>query len=283
MFPLSTCRIRQNLHNHTVFSDGSFTPARLVQESLNGGLDALGISDHFFTKKVFHRIDMAGWCSTVLPNYLQVAEETRKMEFENLKVWFGLEVDSCEVRLGCTIAQLPWPELNRLDYLLFEYVGETGIGGLPLERLEELRQFARVPIVLAHPNPENWEETLPLNRVFDILRKCGVALELPGGTRNPWPWTGRGSGPTSESGSGSGPASESGSESGSEKCAGAGAGAGREAGLLKNVPLMIGCDTHERIEDLCAIGRVLAFIEQNGLLEQLTDPERLAPKWGGNP
>lgn len=246
---------RQNLHNHTVFSDGRFTPARLIEEALAGGLSALGISDHFFTRKVFRGATLDGWCATVLPNYLRVAAEVRQMEFvregaigadQPLRVWFGMEIDTCSARLGCELGQLPWTDLNRLDYLLLEYVGESDRDGLPLERLEEIRQWARVPIILAHPDPDRWEETLPLGRVFDILRRCGVALELPGGTRNSWPW------------------------------------ARREAGLLRDLPLTIGCDTHERLEDLCAIDRALEFLERHGLLEQLTDPDRLAPHWGGN-
>ncbi len=239
-------RLRQNLHNHTVFSDGRHTPAQLIEEAIRAGLNGLGLSDHFFTRKVFHQVDLSGWCATVLPQYLRVARELQALEFENLRVWCGLEIDSCFDRIGTDLSGLPWNDLNQLDYLLFEYVGEAGHGGMPLERLTDLHQHCRVPVILAHPDPAQWEETLPIDRAFAIVRECGVAVELPGGIRNPRRWD------------------------------------PRDAARLACVPLTIGCDTHESIADVGAIDGVLRFLENHDLVDRLTDPDRLGPPRGGN-
>lgn len=238
--------LRQNLHNHTVFSDGRFPPARLIEEAMAAGLTAFGLSDHAFTRKVFRAGSLASWSETVLPQYLRVAREIRTLGFDDLRVWCGLELDSCLERVGAELSGLPWEQLNQLDYLLLEYVGEADKGGLPFERLPEIRAWCRIPVILAHPDPDRWEETLPIDRAFAIVRECGAALELPGGTRNAWPW------------------------------------ARRDAGLLTGLPLTIGCDTHECIADVGDIDRVLWFLEANSLLDQLTDPDRMAPRWGGN-
>lgn len=241
-----TSHLRQNLHNHTRFSDGRHTAAQLIEEARRHLLTGLGVSDHFFTRKVYRRTDLSEWCRSALPAYLQMADEARRQAPGEVKVWWGLEIDSCFERIGTDLAGLPWPALNRLDYLLFEYVGEPGHGGMPFERLYELSHHCRIPVILAHPDPTQWEETLPIDRAFAIVRECGVALEIPGGRRNPRRW-----GPN-------------------------------DVARLAGVPLAIGCDTHESIADVGAIDGVVQFLVDHGLVGQVTDPERLGPPRGGN-
>jgi len=41
-----------NLHNHTTYSDGKFSPRDIVEAAIRAGLSAVGISDHYRTTRV---------------------------------------------------------------------------------------------------------------------------------------------------------------------------------------------------------------------------------------
>ncbi|HNV71534.1 MAG TPA: hypothetical protein PKO06_17650, partial [Candidatus Ozemobacteraceae bacterium] len=153
--------------------------------------------------------------------------------------------DSCLKRLGRTLETLPWSELNTLDYILVEYVGENDLGGLTLGDLEKLRRLCRVPLILAHPNIERLTESLPLNLIVEVLRRHHVALEIPAGTRNEWFWNRIDPAP------------------------------------LRRIALTIGTDTHHDLAEVADIERTLAFLTRTGLDKNLATPDTLASASGG--
>jgi len=231
---------RINLHNHTTFSDGRYTVPEIIAEAARAGLDGVGISDHFYTRKVFRRLEPGAWLSTAWPAYLAEADRWRAAGSEKMKIWFGIELDSCLDRVEMTLDELPWAGINRLDYLLIEYVGENEVGGMSVEALSGLRGHCRIPVIIVHPDIDLLEDSLRLGPLCDMVRRFGYGLEMPGGSRNPWFW------------------------------------ARRDVRVLRDLHLTIGTDTHERLGDVGEIGTCLSFLERNGLLDRLADPDRLA-------
>jgi len=231
---------RINLHNHTTFSDGRYSVPEIIAEAARAGLEGIGVSDHFYTRKVFHRIGLRAWLNTAWPAYLAEADRWRGAGSEKMKIWFGIELDSCLDRVEMTLDELPWAGINRLDYLLIEYVGENELGGMPAEGLAELREHCSIPVIIAHPAIDRLEDSLRLEPLCDMVRRFGYGLEMPGGSRNPWFWS------------------------------------RRDVSILRDLHLTIGTDTHERLGDVGEIGKCLSFLERNGLLDRLADPDRLA-------
>lgn len=233
-------RQRINLHNHTTFSDGRHTVLEIVAEAARAGLDGVGISDHFYTRKVFRKQEPGAWLNSVWPAYLAEAGKWRGAGSEKMKVWFGIELDTCFDRVEMALDELPWAGINTFDYLLVEYVGENERGGMPVEGLAGLRWYCRIPVIIAHPAIDRLEDSLRLGPLCDMVRRFGYSLEMPGGSRNPWFW------------------------------------ARRDVSILRDLHLTIGTDTHERLGDVGEIGKCLSFLERNGLLDRLIDPDRLA-------
>ncbi|MBF0499207.1 MAG: hypothetical protein HQM09_03700 [Candidatus Riflebacteria bacterium] len=235
------CR-KQNLHNHTQHSDGRFTLNEVLDAAVSAGLEGIGISDHFFTSKIFRGFTYASWKTVTWPDYL--ADTARaKTEFAQkhpaLKIWRGVEIDTCFERIGIDLPALPWSDINQLDYVLLEYVGESEPGGMPIARLPLLRMFCKVPMILAHPHIDRLEQAFSLTNLFDILHMNRIALELPAGSRNPWFWS------------------------------------RRDASHLSRIALTIGVDVHDDLSEIGAVAKTLEFLDRNGLTKQLADPETM--------
>ncbi|MBI3037456.1 hypothetical protein HYY75_00195, partial [bacterium] len=111
--------------------------------------------------------------------------------FGSLKVWYGIEIDSCLRRVGVSLQELPWEDFNQLDYVLVEYVGEKEWEGLPLAEIVRMRKLCKIPMILAHPNIQSLEENFPLGILVEVMRRHNISLEITGGKRNPWVWGGR--------------------------------------------------------------------------------------------
>ncbi len=225
---------KQNLHNHTLFSDGSFLPEEIIEAAIAGGIDLIGISDHFFTTKVFRDIGYQEWYAKNWKKYLPTIAELKRYYAERITVAAGIEIDSCLSRTLGGFERFPWSEINEnLDYVLVEYVGETCVGGIPFQQLEELCQFCEVPMILAHSDLDYLHKTVSLPKVIESLKKNAVALEVVGGKRNRWFFD------------------------------------RFSPDLFRNVRLSIGCDVHQNIEDVADITRAMAFIEKNGFTNQV--------------
>lgn len=231
---------RQNLHNHTLFSDGRFEIHELIESARQAGLEGLGISDHFFTSKIYRGLQCEAWMSSIWPDYLEQTHKARDAHRQGpFRVWAGIEIDSCWERIGLPLERLPWAGINQLDYVLLEYVGEEDIGGMPINQLPALRKHCHVPIILAHPNIEKLDRKIPLQMLVEILRTNKIALEMTAGSRNPWFW------------------------------------AKRDPKPLARLELTIGVDVHDDLSEIAQIDKTLAFIEANGLTANLADPDSL--------
>jgi histidinol phosphatase-like PHP family hydrolase len=158
-----------NLHTHTRFSDGDFRPDELISRAHSDGLTHLAITDHFSTVKV-HSLQ-----PFQLEEYKSLLRDLGKRH-DGTRVLAGVEVDTNPSR--CDLWDLPFDEMNGLDLLLFEYVGDEGWGGIDLEGFEELRSQFKTPCGLAHTDISRVFSQLTPDELADALRSMKVFVEV---------------------------------------------------------------------------------------------------------
>jgi histidinol phosphatase-like PHP family hydrolase len=168
-----------NLHNHTTFSDGSSSPRELAEAAVKSGLTHLGISDHFRSTKLEpeRAVDLER-----LPAYIAEVRSLRVEYQGRMLILAGLELNFSLVQTDFTFLSQYAPEknpLNKLDYLLFEYVNDAESMGLGLEELLKLRPIIQIPLGLAHNDLEkNFGGILQPESLAKILAQSQVFVEL---------------------------------------------------------------------------------------------------------
>jgi histidinol phosphatase-like PHP family hydrolase len=162
-----------NLHTHTRYSDGDFTPEQIVLTAEANHLTHIGISDHFNTRK----------CNSLFPgeleNYIGILRELQD-EYPRVIVLAGVEIDTDPKR--CDLGALPFDLLNQLDYVLFEYV-ETE-EGTSLDDLAPVLSQITVPCGLAHNDIEKNFDAWPVDSVVKQIAAAGVFVEI----NTAWPY-----------------------------------------------------------------------------------------------
>ncbi|MFZ5953189.1 MAG: PHP domain-containing protein [Candidatus Rifleibacteriota bacterium] len=228
----------QNLHNHSLFSDGACLPEEVISAAVSGGLEMVGISDHFYTTKVYSDQSYLQWYEEFWHRYVYSLSCLKEFYSNQIKVVAGIEIDSCLYRTVGSFDRLPWKEINEgLDYVLIEYVGEVSAGGSPPDSLAFIRKLCSLPVIIAHPDLDYLQKKFKLTDFFQIMKSNDIALEIPSGRRNTWFWN------------------------------------RYDSSLLEGLKLSIGTDTHSDIEEVCNIGQALEFLEDNNLLDQLIQIE----------
>lgn len=103
--------------------------------------------------------------------YLKTIKSFQK-EF-NVKV--ALEIDFSE---RTDIENLAFEKINELDYVLFEYVQDELWNGYPFWKLIEVSEKIKVPIGLAHNHiMKNFKET-DMNEFLNVLETHNIFIEL---------------------------------------------------------------------------------------------------------
>jgi len=164
-----------SLHNHTTLSDGRSEPDEVVQAAVDGGLETIGIADHFLTKKT-RSIDPAE-----LPRYLATIQELKTRFAGKIAVLGGLEVDASSART--TLDSLT-PDLVRgLDYVLFEHVQDDLWDGIPFwEFLSSVKRLG-LPCGLAHNDLGRNFVDVRKDYLVEVLVANRVFVELNTGKR----------------------------------------------------------------------------------------------------
>ncbi len=171
---------RMNLHNHSTFSDGSFHPSTIIEYALNNcKINKIGISDHYFTKKLLERsLHLRN-----LQKYIDTIKTIAKKVGPKIKVLIGLEVDFSSRTPD--ILSLPYSELNQLDFILFEYVNSKPWDGFSFSDLIKVREFIEIPLGIAHCN---FRDDLLTEKnsigLIKLLSDSNIFLELCPGPRN---------------------------------------------------------------------------------------------------
>ncbi|MBI0584786.1 MAG: PHP domain-containing protein [Methanomassiliicoccus sp.] len=162
-----------NLHTHTKFSDGDYTPEQIALTAESNNLTHIGISDHLMTRK----------CNSLFAAELQpYIDRLRAMQvdYPRVQILAGVEVDTNPKR--CDLSKLPIDVMNQLDYVLFEYV-ETE-EGTSLDDLEPILSSLDVPCGLAHNDIEKNFGPWPPDSVADHIASYGVFVEI----NTAWPY-----------------------------------------------------------------------------------------------
>ncbi|RLF48430.1 MAG: histidinol-phosphatase [Thermoplasmata archaeon] len=165
-----------NLHNHTTYSDGKFTPEDIVEAAVDFGLSHVAITDHYRTAKV-KSID-----AEELRYYTAHIRDLGKKYEGKIRVLVGVEIDSCPERTN--LYALPYALLNDLDFVLFEYVQDDDNGGMPLWQLLKFIKRIRVPVGLAHNDIAKNFANVRADVFVRLLSVHGIFIELCSSLRN---------------------------------------------------------------------------------------------------
>lgn len=121
-----------DLHNHTIFSyDGSNTPEQIIENAINAGFDAVGITDHQFTIK--NRIG----------EYIDRLRECKERYAPHIKFFAGLEVG-----MNPRPTDLFAEDTKGLDYVIFERLDKRT--GADFFEFLPWRHMFDCPVGLAH-------------------------------------------------------------------------------------------------------------------------------------
>ncbi|MGD1061257.1 MAG: CpsB/CapC family capsule biosynthesis tyrosine phosphatase [Methanomassiliicoccales archaeon] len=159
-----------NLHSHTTYSDGSFSPREIVEAAAKGGLTHIAITDHFETSKVARCLR-----ASQLDEYRSEIESLGH-DRDGLRVLAGVEIDTSPLRTD--LDALPIDHLNQLDLVLLEYVNNWDVAGSALNELDRLISRLDVPVGLAHTDLVNAFSGIAPEEVADLLRSYGLFVEV---------------------------------------------------------------------------------------------------------
>ncbi len=167
---------RMNLHNHTTFSDGKYSGDEIVSEAIEHELKWVAITDHYRTSKVMsldpHDIGV----------YISSMNKLKRKFKGEIKVLAGIEIDSSRDRTN--FATVPWKELNKLDFVLFEYVQDDLWSGMPLWQLLKLRKNLKPPMGLAHNDIGRNFANTNISKMLHVLKSHNIFIELSSTLRN---------------------------------------------------------------------------------------------------
>lgn len=134
----------QDLHNHTIWSDGDNTVAEIYDNAVKHGVDQIGISDHY------HEIN----------DYDGYLEELKKYPVKR----------SVEIMAAHVIQKrvdIEWCNKN-LDYVILEDFF------YPMHIPAVVGNFI-VPVIIAHPRPQ----VISYMTGIDIMYEINLAVPLP--------------------------------------------------------------------------------------------------------
>jgi len=166
-----------DLHNHTTYSDGSFSPRDIVEAAIRAGLSMVGISDHYRTTRT------RSLAPASLDEYMEHVRRLAMHYKDKIRVLVGIEVDASPDRTE-DIGYLPLAQLNKMDYVLFEYVQDEQAGGMGLWELFDMRKELEPPVGLAHNDISRNFTDIDPSVLIPVLETNHIFLELSPGHRH---------------------------------------------------------------------------------------------------
>ena len=167
-----------NLHNHSTWSDGQYTPEQLVKAGIVNRLTHIGISDHFYTAKLtvpLFYVDV-----DEIEAYVADLRRVADLFADHIQVLAGLEIDWSPRAIPRLEAL--WPEVDQLDYVLFEYVQNAEWYGESLEALLEVLPHIHIPVGLAHNDLcHNFGSLYTPEQLVELLEKHHIFVEVSTG------------------------------------------------------------------------------------------------------
>lgn len=162
-----------SLHNHTKGSDGRLDARAMVEKAIEGNLEFVGIADHYGTDRVRSITDLK-WYMTEIKGL--------KKEYEDkIAVLAGVEIDGSQERTD--FGSLDYTTINRLDYVLFEYVQDELWKGMPVWEFINVRKKIKVPCGLAHNDLGRNFGEIRTDYLADVFVSNDIFIELNCGRR----------------------------------------------------------------------------------------------------
>ena len=158
-----------DLHNHSIWSDGIHTPENIIQNALKNNVTAIGISDHFHTSKCssLHKQD--------LKEYVENINKLKLKYQDEIQIFAGIEL--CMNRDFCDLQNLPYDDLNKLDYVLFEYI-DFFKNSVKFTELNKYTSKLNCKLGLAHTDLLNFCKIYGLKTVINMLKENNLFWEL---------------------------------------------------------------------------------------------------------
>jgi len=162
-----------SLHNHTTWSDGRVDIHEIVRKGVEGGLKVIGISDHYATTRV-KSIDN-------VDQYIGEITGLRKRFRNRIDILAGVELDASFERTD--FDALDYEVLNRLDYILFEFVQDELWKGMPVWQLITIRKRFKIPCGIAHNDLGRNFHEVNIEYLADVFQSNKIFIELNCGRR----------------------------------------------------------------------------------------------------
>lgn len=144
---------------------------QIARAAADKGLRCIAFTDHYLTRKT------KSLQPYQLNAYLDEIETVRTRWKDRLKVLTALEIDLLDLEL--TGRCLPGDEfLSKLDFLLFEYVSDIPLAGIPLAHLLSLLQDIPCPAGLAHTDLPIMFPHRSADELLEIFRQHRIFIEL---------------------------------------------------------------------------------------------------------
>jgi len=160
-----------DLHIHTDFSDGVFTPQEIAEFAIENHVQAIGFTDHFLTRKT-RSLSMND-----IPQYLDAIDKLQDQKADALRIYKGLEIDTVDFVLSGR--ELPDEAFfNQFDYLLFEYIANHSWQGIPLNYFDLIHSAIPIPFGLAHNDLSASFPDLEPDELIDKLAAWNCFIEL---------------------------------------------------------------------------------------------------------
>ncbi|MFH0816418.1 MAG: PHP domain-containing protein [Methanobacteriota archaeon] len=159
-----------SLHNHTNFSDGSWSPAEVMEAAAEMRLKAVGITDHFAATHV----------NAVMPdflaNYVGKVRDAAAQFAGRIEVFVGAELHASPKRT--VFEQVDPAALADLDYLIVEYVADENRSGMPFWEFIEYRKRIPCHVGLAHTDAALLLGHVEARELAELLKMEKIFLEL---------------------------------------------------------------------------------------------------------
>jgi hypothetical protein len=167
-----------NYHNHTTMSDGDLTPEKLAEEAIKAGLKEIGITDHYFTKKLPEKNVIT---QDKMQSYLATIDKLRKKYSEKINILAGLEIDAR--KWNFELKDLPFEKFNKMDYVLFEYVDEEA-DSYSLKDIAGIRKNLKCEVGLAHSKVGRLIDKYGAEKLVQTLVDNNIFIDACGSVRN---------------------------------------------------------------------------------------------------
>lgn len=132
-----------DLHNHSLWSDGTNTIKEIVENAIKHNISAIGITDHLQADKYL------AVKFTQINSYIKELIELKTYYKNRIKVLIGIEISIFECLKY--VENIPFKALNGLDYVLIECL-ENLNPRIPVNNIEAYLQKFTCRLGLAHTN-----------------------------------------------------------------------------------------------------------------------------------